>query len=156
VPSFKDTNGREWIIKLDAPKIRDVRQECHVDLIAVDGVAFQQLADDPVLLVDALWVLCRAQAGGITPTQFGEALVGDAITAATDALLAAILDFTPTRQRTILQTLSAKNARMREMGLAQVMAELNDPTLEAKLLAKQQAEIRKVLTELTSVGNSPE
>lgn len=159
MPAFKDTNGREWILKLDAPKIRAVRQELSVDLAGIDGKAFHQLADDEVLLVDALWILCREQANGTTSDQFGAALVGDPIEAATDALLAAILDFFPNRKRTLLKTLASKNAKVRELAMQQALEEINDPELEAKILAAQKASIQegiaKALMRLNSAIASP-
>jgi hypothetical protein len=97
MPSFKDTNGKEWSVKIDAPKIREVRSICSLDLVAQDGSAFQKLADDVVLLVDTLWVLCREQANGVTECSL--ALVGDAIEAAAKALTDAMLDFLEVKKR---------------------------------------------------------
>ena len=133
--TFK-VDSREYQITLDAPTIRTVRTECHVDLADADGKAFDKLADDPCLLVDVLWVLCRkqAQTAGITDEQFGASLVGDAIERATEGLLAAIMDFFPKRRRELLAAMANKNAKIREQGTERAMAKINDPELEKKVL----------------------
>ena len=79
MPAFTDTLKREWLITIDAPKIQAVRGECQIDLAGIDGQAFQKLHDDPYLLVNVLWVLCRQQRPDVNATQFGEGLVGDPI-----------------------------------------------------------------------------
>ena len=86
--TFKDNSGREWSVNLDGPTIREVRK-LGIDLAAVDGSASEKLRDDPVLLVDSLWVICRAQAQAVrvTDSDFGKSLVGDAIEFATEALI---------------------------------------------------------------------
>lgn len=159
MPTFKDTNGHEWLVKLDGPKIREVRQACSVDLGALDGSIFDRLDRDPVLLVDVLWVLCRNQANGITDVQFGEALVGDPIEAATKALIDAVTDFFPSRKRSLLRSLADKQAAVMEKGTSLALAKLNDPTLEERLLAATEAkmtrELEQLLTGLNSASSSP-
>src|SRR5690606_12027597 len=97
MPSFQ-TKDREWILAIDAPLIEEVRAktcgvdgckhrpkkdaECEaVDLVSVDGQAMDTLGDDPVLLVQVLWTLCREQAdrAGISPADFGKSLVGQSL-----------------------------------------------------------------------------
>ena len=154
MPAFKDTNGHEWLVKLDGPKIREVRQACNVDLGALDGSVFDRLDRDPVLLVDVLWVLCRGQANGITDVQFGEALVGDPIEAATKALVDAVTDFFPSRKRLLLRSLADKQAALVEKGTALALAKLNDPTLEDRLLAATEARMTRELEQLLTGPSS--
>ena len=150
--AFKDQNGKEWTVTLDAPKIRSVRNECKLDLAAIDDRPYERMYDDTILLVDVLWVLCREQAqkANITDVQFGEALVGDTIERATEAVLAAILDFFPSRKRTLLQTLASKGQRLREVSIAKAMERLNDPGLEERLLAAMDAQTEAALNEAIS------
>lgn len=159
MPVFKDANGREWLVKLDGPKIRDVRQQCSIDLGALDPAIFDKLESDPVLLVDVLWVLCRGQCDGVTDAQFGQALVGDPIEAATKALYDAYCDFFPSRKRSLLRSLAEKQAALTEKGMAQVMDQVNDPNLEAKLLAaikaRLSADLESLLMSLSGATNSP-
>jgi hypothetical protein len=161
VPTFKDANGREWLVKLDGPKIGEVRKLLGVDLAATDGSASEKLRDDPVLLVDTLWVVCRGQAaaGGVSSAQFGEALVGDPIETATEALIDAINDFFPSRRREALKTLTAQTKKTREAGMDDAMKMLTDPVLQARIQTamrmRAEAEIESLLTQLSSATNTP-
>lgn len=158
--SFKDINGREWLIKLDAPTIKDVREALHFDLL--DDKAFSRLATDAVLLVDVLWIICRsqAQAANIHDRQFGEALVGDPIEAAAKALTEARIAFSPASERSLLRSLAEKETAVRSKAIALAMAKINDPQLEATLMeaaeAKIKQELDQILTSLNSASNSPE
>ncbi len=145
--TFNDKNGKTWIVALDAPTIRAVRRECLVDLAGLDGAAYESLVNDPVLLVDALWVICREQAlrDGVTDVQFGRALVGDAIEAATSAMLESIADFFPGTKKELLVAIAAKNAKLREIGVASALAKLNDPELEATIIASMEAEMDQAI-----------
>jgi hypothetical protein len=160
VPVFKDANGREWQIKLDAPTIREVRTVCNINMGAMDGEFFNQLDADPCLLVDVLWVVCRGQANGTTDRQFGEALFGDPIGHATKALIDAWLDFFPERKRLLLRSLADKQAVVATKATELAMRKLNDPNLEAKLLQAAELQmdrkIQAALTSLNGATNSPE
>lgn len=159
---FLDKDDNPWKIELDAYAIRDVRKECGIDLADGDGAGLNKMADDPVLLVDVLWVLCREQAEkqGIKAEQFGKALIGDAIDRAVAAMLESIADFFPRQKRDLIQTVQAKNAKMRELGMAKALEKINDPALESRVLADMEAEldaqIERSLTRLTSAKNSPD
>jgi hypothetical protein len=150
MPTFRDANSREWLVKLDAPKIAEVRKACGIDLAALDGQAFGRLDQDPVLLVDVLWVLCRGQNPGVTDIQFGEALVGDPIEAATTALIEATIDFFPSRKRSLLRSLTGKQAAVTAKGTELALAKLNDPLLEERLLKAAEARLTRQLEELVS------
>lgn len=151
--TFKDKHGKDWVISLDAPLIMAVRRECDLDLASTDGSAYERMADDPILLVNVLWVLCREQAGDMTDVMFGKLLVGDAIEKATEAMLEAICDFFPLRKRQLLQAVVAKNAKIREIGMEKALARINDPQLLATLEARMDAEINSMLTRLTNATN---
>lgn len=156
---FKDANSREWQVKLDAPKISEVRKECGIDLAALDGNTFDRLNNDPVVLVNVLWVLVRGQNSGTTDVQFGESLVGDPIDSATEALLSAITDFFPSRKRSLLRSLTDKQTAVSQKAMELAMAKINDPALEANLLAAMEERLTKdlenLLTGLRNATDSP-
>jgi hypothetical protein len=158
MPVFKDSAGREWIIRIDAPKIREVRNDCQIDLAGIDGKAFDKL-QDVCLLVDVLWVLCRGQNHGVDAEAFGSSLVGDPIEHATAALVEAVTDFFPTRTRSLLRSLTEKQAAIETKATELILAKVNDPTIEARILAETEkrltAELEKVLTGLSSATSSP-
>jgi hypothetical protein len=151
VPTFKDNNGKEWTVTLDGPKIREVRRDCDgLNLAATDGSACHMMEADPLLMFDALWVLCKEQAdkAGVDSPTFYAALTGDATDRGLEALNSAIADFFPSRKRTLLASLLSKQQEVTEKGMALAMARLNDPSLSERLLAKLTKEIDEKLSAL--------
>lgn len=96
---FIDSAGRPWVIVVNVPGIRRVQTMVGLDLVAAVTGRTKDLAD-PVKLVDVVYVLCKPQAdaAGVTDEQFGEAMAGDAIDHACDALIQATCDFLPARK----------------------------------------------------------
>ena len=110
--SFKDNADRTWTITLNVYAVKKVRDLLGVDLLDLggdpstplgagdakdgNGLLYRLIAD-PVLLVDVLYVICKDQADGanVTDEQFGRAMAGDVIDAATRAFLEELADFTP-------------------------------------------------------------
>lgn len=158
MPAFKDTNGREWLVKIDAPLVKAVRAALGgFDLLGDE--AFSKLAADDVLLVDTLWVLCRGQANGLTDVEFGQALGGQAIEEAGDALTQARRDFFRPRKRSLLRSLEDEQAAILSDGMALAQQKVANPELRKNLLQKVEAEMDKalsaILTGPTSASSSP-
>lgn len=136
---FKDTEGREWTISVTVSAVKRVRDLCKLDLLDVvgpDGGALGKLSSDPVLLANVLYVLCKPKADerGITDEQFGEALAGDAIEAATAALLEDLVDFFPKPKREVLRKMleAARRVEARQMERATVAMDQLRAQEEAK------------------------
>jgi chorismate mutase len=159
--SFKDARERQWLLQLNVSNIRAIREKHKVDLASLEGKAFDQLEADPVLLVDVLHTLCEEQIEKekITPAEFGESLVGDAIDNATAAMLQAIADFFPKSKREMVQTLARKTQAMREVGLQKAMAKIESPELEAKVMEamdqRLEADVQEILSQLKNASASP-
>lgn len=128
--SFRDNEGRRWDVAVTVATVKRVRSLCDVDLMGIvdsDGELLERLFSDPVLLVDVLYAVCQPQAEdrGVTDVAFGESLAGDAVAAATDALLEGIVDFfphAPTREnlRAVLQQLRQAMDRVAETSQAAI------------------------------------
>lgn len=142
--SFKDKLGRQWICRVDIAAIRRVRALCNVDLAnsiivhpdgSVDTDVLQRLSEDPCLLVDSIFAVCKEQADkqGVTDTQFAEAFDGDTIEAATVALLEGVIEFFPLPKRRLLTRLLAQ-IRQRRQQAEKMLAEIEaDGTLDSIL-----------------------
>lgn len=120
--TFKDRDGREWEIVIDLPAVKLVKQLAGVDILAGgDDKAplFGGMLDEPVKLVDCLYVLCRRQAEArkLTDEDFGRAFSGEAIEAATDALTQELIDFFPPRRREAVRDFLLKAKRISERRL---------------------------------------
>ena len=155
--SFQDKNGKKWNIELNVGTAKRVKSECEIDLVNVitmsrDGKAqaspLERLAEDPILLVDVLFSLCKEQAkeSGIDDFAFAELFNADAVEQSSNALMEEIINFSQPAKRKALTRIyrTAKDfaARM-DKQLEQV---LESPELDA--------EIESALTK--SFGNTPE
>jgi hypothetical protein len=98
--TFKDNAGREWTVEINVAALKRVRSLVGVDLMQViEGELIEKLIRDPVLLCDVVYAVCKPQADLRTPTvgdeEFGKAMAGDAIDAATTAVLEELVSFCP-------------------------------------------------------------
>ena len=95
--SFTDNMGRAWTLVVNVATVKRVRALCGVDLNSVieveDGKPsaklLERLSSDPVLLVDVLYAVCKPECDrlGVSDEDFGSAMAGDSVDAATQALL---------------------------------------------------------------------
>ena len=133
---FTDTKERVWEVELNVRQMKRVRDVLGIDLVNViqagkDGAVatdtLDRVANDPILLVDILWVLCegQAKAAGVTDDDFGSSLAGDSISDATRAFLDELVDFFPGARRLFLKKavdlarkFETENAQMLEKALA--------------------------------------
>jgi hypothetical protein len=146
--TFKDNAGREWTLALNVTAVRRIRDLAKVDLLDFsEGRIFARLADDPVLLADALYAALKpdADAKGVSDEEFGRALAGDAIEAATGALLEELADFFPSRRRALLAKGLAKVRRLEDLLLERA---------GAKLDALDDAALAKAMDEALAAGKS--
>ena len=145
---FTDSQGRTWPVVMNVSAIKRVRDILGVDLLDVaNGDLLSRLADDPCLLVDVLFVLCKpdADAKGVTDEDFGRGMVGGALDEASSALMKELLDFFP---RALHARALAK--MVRKMGEQQAAA--TEAVAALKPLAEAEAAAG---TPGDSSGNSP-
>ena len=141
---FTDTKERVWDVELNVRQMKRVRDALGIDLVNViqagkDGAVatdtLDSVANDPILLVDILWVLCetQAKASGVTDDDFGSALAGDSISDATRAFLDELVDFFPGARRLFLRK-AVDLARKYETENAEILEKaLNSPEFEERL-----------------------
>lgn len=134
--TFVDKEGRNWQVSVTVSTIKRVRGICKVDLNSIVEVdddnnlntsLLNRLTDDPVLLVDVLYAVCKPEADklGVTDEQFGEAMVGDVIANATAALLDEIVDFFPGTKRLAMQKI-LRAVRRFETATRQKLEEMDE------------------------------
>ena len=141
---FTDTKERVWDVELNVRQMKRVRDVLGIDLVNViqagkDGAVatdtLDRVANDPILLVDILWVLCegQAKAAGVTDDDFGSSLAGDSIADATRAFLDELVDFFPGARRLYLRK-AVDLARKYERESAEVLQKvLESPEFEERL-----------------------
>jgi hypothetical protein len=137
--TFQDTAGRTWTLAINVDAIKRVRDLLGIALNKIGENNFKPLDDilsDPVTLVDVVFCLCKpdADAKGVSDSDFGKAMSGDAIFAAADAFVEELADFFPSaRARRALKALIAKGRDIRDRMLDEAEAQIAkiDPVTEA-------------------------
>jgi len=144
-----DSVGRAWEVTVNVGAVRRVRDLLGVDLMDVaGGDLLDRLADDPVLLVDVLYVLVKPQADakGVSDEDFGRAMVGGVLDEATSALMKELLDFFPSAQRARALGKMARKIEAQQAAVTEAAAALASMGLPAEASAEAGGR---------SSGNSP-
>jgi len=135
--AFKDNASRTWEVEVTTAAVKRVRGLIDVDLVAgtLSGDLLDRLADDPVLLCDLIYALCRPQADreGVSDEDFGRAMAGDAIEQATAALLEELVGFFPSPKRRILRKALDKLETLQGVALAWADEKLDGTEMEDEL-----------------------
>jgi len=134
--TFKDNAGRDWTVAINVDVVQRVRDLLKLDLLGVlDGELTQKLIDDPVLLCNVVYVVCKpeADAKNVKDTDFGRAMAGDAIDAATTTLLEELVDFFPKSRRGLLATALRKLREVERKAVALAQMRLDGPELDRKI-----------------------
>ena len=148
--TFTDNAGRTWTVTVNVDAVKRVRTLLDINLLNVldDGCKLlAELHDDPVLLVDVLYCLCKPEADAqhVTDEEFGRAMSGDALLNAATALFEGLSDFFPNaRQRAAMKDLLEKTETVVERLLDH--AETTIAELDPESVAE---------TAIASFGNSP-
>jgi len=119
--SFKDSEGREWLIHVNVSAVKRVRDLTKVDLPGLIGEGLGKLLEDPVEFVNVLYVLVKPQADSrnppVTDEEFGAALGGDTLERAADAFVEELIDFFPAPRRQPLRELMKKARQVSDLML---------------------------------------
>jgi len=134
--NFRDAENRVWQVTVTVATLRRVRELASVDLAGLlDGELLDRLSSDPVLLADVLYAVCKPEADSrsVTAESFGEALAGDALDDATQALLEGLAGFFPKKRRAAAEKLIGAFRRVETKLLDAAMAKLDDPEIDARI-----------------------
>lgn len=129
--SFTDKAGRKWLVDLTVGDVKRVEAATKVNLGAITQETFAALASDWSVLVDVMCAIIRPQLQeeGVSDEDFAGALGGDELAAATDALLAALVDFSHPKKREALRLAIAKLNAMQDREIARATARIEALTL---------------------------
>ena len=154
---WSDAEGRSWSAAVSVNAIRRVKELVGVNLLEVfDGELLPRLADDPVLLVNTLYAVCKPQADerDVSDEAFGELLVGDTIELAAAALVRGITDFFPKDRRAVLERLWAATKRTRTEAIQMAMDKLDSPLVEQAITGAIQKASDEIDQRLRSFGDT--
>lgn len=150
--TFTDNAARTWTVSINVDAIKRVRDLAGVNLLdVVDGKLLEQLTSDPILLCDCLYSVVKPEADArkISDVDFGRSMGGDAIDAATTALLEELVDFFPSARRTVLAKAMAKLKTLQSKALAAVETRLDSSELDALM----ETQLKRLMS---SSGSAPE
>lgn len=131
--TFRDNADRTWVVSINVNQVKRVRGLLGgFDIYGLVNDGFQGLAallNDPIQLVDVLYVLCKEEADklGVSDEDFGRAMAGDAIEHAADAFVNELSDFFPDpRLRAGLKKVFAKTRMVRDRLLIHMSDEIDN------------------------------
>ncbi len=153
MPTFTDNLGREWTIEITGIEIKLLRKELSVDLLSVfdrETGLLEKLGSDPVLLIDVISVLLtpQIQKRGMDETGFASGLVGDGLQNAIDALVAAIVFFSPPHQQAIIAAMWSETRKLQTETSIKAIALA--PEIGKLAAAKVDRELQAAMTALNS------
>jgi len=136
---MKDTKGRSWSIDINTWTVKRVRDAKDINLLELlaAGSTLNEKLQDPVTLVDVLFVLCERQAKelGVEDEEFGRSLDADAIEAGMLEILEGVANFSPGPLRPAMATVAQKTRRFQQKARQRVAEELDalEKTLDAEI-----------------------
>lgn len=140
--TFQDKNGKKWNFELTFGTARRVKAECGIDLVNVmsaeDGgksSPLVRLAEDPFLLIDVLFSICKSQAkeAGMDDFAFADCFDGAAIDLASDALMEEIINFSqPAKRKMLTRIYSTAKTFAGEMN-AKLDKLMDNPEFDAEI-----------------------
>src|SRR5207247_1616024 len=85
------------------------------------GGESERVFADPILFVNVLYVLCKAQADSrnVSDYDFGAAMNGDALEDASIAILEEVADFSPSQKREVLRQVIRKGVEAAGIAISQ-------------------------------------
>jgi len=149
--TFTDHENSSWSCTITINDVKRLRELVGLDVMtAVEGKLFESLAD-PVLLCDALNVVCMSQIErrGLTNEQFGLLLLGDTIERAANAFVEGVIDFFPSQRRQILTTLWEKQVAAEKKLMGAALIRIRSPQVDSLIdrsIDKALAELDQALT----------
>lgn len=147
--TFKDTEGRTWDCAIDYAAAKRVRGGMDVNLL--DGKeALEALVDDVMMLVDVIYVVVQPQAEqrGVSDEQFGAALDGDTIDAATSAFLEAFVNFSQPAKRPAMRQLIQKLDQLERVWADKAQQTIESGALDTLVAKELDLMDRKIRTEI--------
>jgi len=154
VRTFRDTEGREWVLALTLGSLRRIKASAGLDMLDLgqwDKEAsnpFLRLSRDAVTLADTLCALCQTQMveRGISEERFAESLGGQSIDDALIALVEEWSDFFRQGRRE-MESMLLRRA-------LEVLTETRAKMTQAIAVMDREMTVEKILS--ASRTNSPE
>jgi hypothetical protein len=161
---FTDNAGRSWEPEVNVVTIGRVRDRLGINLLELllPNNTLAERLNDPCLLVDVLYLLCKDQADaqGVSDTDFGKSQNMDGIEDAWSAVLEGLVLFSPRGLRPAHQKVLEKARKYQAAAESQIKTLVAGPEFDAMLereIARRLSPPTTLPSESTGdAGNSPE
>lgn len=126
MPSFKDTEGRVWTLRITVAAIRRIKDIAGIDLgdfsVFGEGGPFSDLGSDSCRLVEIVYAAVKPEADilGVTMEKFMESFAGETVVKASEALLESLADFFPGSQGLLIRRALELSGKAKEDADAQL------------------------------------
>ena len=126
MPSFKDTEGRVWTLRITVAAIRRIKDIAGIDLgdfsVFGEGGPFSDLGSDSCRLVEIVYAAVKPEADilGVTMEKFMESFVGETVVKASEAFLESLADFFPGSQGLLIRRALELSGKAKEDADAQL------------------------------------
>ena len=126
MPSFKDTEGRVWTLRITVAAIRRIKDIAGIDLgdfsVFGEGGPFSDLGSDSCRLVEIVYAAVKPEADilGVTMEKVMESFVGESVVKASEALLESLADFFPGSQGLLIRRALELSGKAKEDADAQL------------------------------------
>ena len=125
MPSFKDTEGRIWTLRITVAAIRRIKDIAGIDLgtsIFAEESPLASLSDDCLKMARAVYAAVKPEADvlGVTMEKFMESFVGETVVKASEALLESLADFFPGSQGLLIRRALELSGKAKEDADAQL------------------------------------
>lgn len=119
--------GRTWSLALNIGVVRRVESLTGINLAVADANTFSALADDVFKFVDVLCAIVRPQleSAGVSDDSFAEGLAGQALEDASNAMLAALVDFFPPKRSAVVTHAFDKLKAMEDAAISRATAAID-------------------------------
>jgi hypothetical protein len=162
LPRFTDREGRTWDIDINVRSISRVRGLLDVNLLELllQDSKLNERLDDPVQLVDVLYVLCKDQcdAQNVTDEHFGRSLTRDSIEDGWRAVLEGLVSFSPRGVRPAYRKALDKARTFLAVQESKLQATVETPEFDQAMeqaLEKFLSPGRPPIESSTTAGNLP-
>ena len=157
MPSFTDTNSREWTIRFDGLTLGELSDAHAIDLADIGGESYLKIETDQAALTKAVCFLCRDQLERekLTAKQLADAICGDVAQSALDAIWGAAKVFFRPKLWSALQSAYKQRQEMQEQisQLRPMMELLNDPMMPETIRAAVMEQLATMMLSMSSTDS---
>ena len=142
---FKDKNDFSWEIEVNISALKRVKSYLDLNLLDIfkqnqetqKFELLEKISEDPILLVDLLFVLCEKQVKErkMSTEDFANVFSGEVIENAVNSLLYEIIDFFPETKKAVLKKILDTGKKMQGEAEKLILEKLDNVNLEQMLKA---------------------